>query len=732
MGEATLHLYAHTPNERGEWHLLADHLAGTATLARVFAEPLGPEAAELAYIAGLWHDLGKAHPQFQGYLASMANGTGRKGEGGDHKGAGTVAISAACQQAAFLVAGHHGGLHAGSDLKSRYAEWKAAPRVAEALHIARTRMPALAAPRSALPLPPWVSTREHREMFVRMLFSCLVDADFLDTERHFNAGTASQREGARTPDVGTLWAAMEHSQEALLARGAQQGGTVQAVRAEVYRHALQVAERTPAGFFRLTVPTGGGKTRTSLAFGLRHALAQGYRRVVVAVPFTTITEQTAGAYRDIFPEPGIVLEHHSAAESRDEPHDATGGGLWRRLAAENWDAPIVVTTTVQLFESLLGAQPGRCRKLHNLVGSVIVLDEAQTLPAHLLRPLIAVLQELVRAYQVSVVFCTATQPAFDVIPGLEPIRTATEIAPDPPRLFKALSRVHYTWPSQSKLGWGDVAGLIRAEPRALAIFNTRANALAVLDALGDPEALHLSTLLCGAHRRAVLAAVRERLARGAPVRLVATQVVEAGVDLDFPFVVRALAPLDAIVQAAGRCNREGRLAQRGRVVVVDLAEGGLPPGAYKVATQSASILLAGGDLDADDPATFRRFFSLFYGAIDPDRDRVQSLRAAQDYPEVARLSRLIDDDGESVVVRPPGHEEEVGRLLDEVRGGPARARQALRALQPYLVQVRTRQLQQHAASRLAQEIRPGLWEWLGTYHPVRGIEASRNMDPLFA
>ncbi len=725
-------LVAHTPNEDGQWHGLEDHLRGTARLAEEFGSALGPEAGGLAYRAGLWHDLGKAHPRFQRYLGEMAAGTGRRGTGGDHKGAGALYASGVCPPLAFLIAGHHGGLPAGSDVKARVSEWRAAEHVQEALAVARSALADLTAPPAPLPLPPFVKDEHQTELFLRLLFSCVVDADFLDTEAHFRGGTPDVRQPG-TAEIAALWERLSADQEQLLS-SADSTKQVNEVRASIYRHAVEVAATKSRGFFRLTVPTGGGKTRTVLGFGLRHAMRHGQRRVIVAEPFTTVTEQTADVYRSILGgDMRVVLEHHSGAGDEE----ATGEGpspdeVWRRLAAENWDVPVVVTTTVQLFESLLGNGTARCRKLHNVVNSVIVLDEAQTLPPRLLTPLLDVLRELVAHYRVSVVFCTATQPAFEAIPGAELIRDATEIAPDPPSLYRVLKRVRYRWSvaEDGPVPWAKVAEWMREEPQALAIVNTRKDALALLNVLDDPEALHLSTLLCLAHRRDVLRRIRVALKEKRPVRVIATQVVEAGVDLDFPLVLRAVGPLDSIVQAAGRCNREGELAE-GLVVVFEPSEGSSPPpGEYRVATSTARSLMAGGALDLDDPRVFERFFRQLYDLVDTDKPQVQAHRKAFDYPEVRKASRLIDDDQLPLVVRPPGYETQVGALLEELRWRPQGSRPLLRQLQPFLVQVRGREAEKFERGGLMREVRPelGVFEWLSGYHPVRGLEVGLEPD----
>lgn len=506
------------------------------------------------------------------------------------------------------------------------------------------------------------------------------------------------------------------------------------IRHEIYEACVQSASYPP-GIFSLTVPPGGGKTRSGMAFALKHALAHGLDRVIVAIPYTSIIEQTADVYQGIFGKMGI-LEHHSAVVTGQDTGDPLSyQEVWSRLASENWDAPIVVTTTVQLFESLFANRPSACRKLHNVARSVLILDEVQTLPPGLLAPILDVLQDLVEHYSVSIVLCTATQPALQDGPYLKGFKNIREIVSDPPRHFAALKqRVHYTLPSANETwGWERVAAEMWDTNQCLAIVNTKSDALRLLDALNDPMALHLSTFLCGAHRRDVLDEVRRRLKTGEPCRLIATQVVEAGVDLDFPLVLRAVGPLDRIVQAAGRCNREGRL-DTGRVVVFWPEEGKVPPGAYRIGTDTAISLLKRPQIDLHDPSLYRTYFELLYqafGNVGLDEKRIQHLRQGLDYPEVARQFRLIEDDTTAVVVRYKrlGSDRwEVDGLLGAIRQREETPRWALRQLQPYLVNVRTRLLQEYYKEGLLNEVTPGLWEWLGGYDLVRGLVVA-NRDP---
>ncbi len=547
-------LYAHTPAMKdGPWHDLGEHLRAVAEGAANNAEPFG--GAELARWAGLYHDIGKAGDSFQAYLRACHADPSRRHRTVDHKGAGALLALEAFEELAFLVQGHHGGLPDRGELLSKLKERTGDPETANAR--ARAGAAGLLPPPpdpGELACPSFVRDERSSEFFLRMLFSALVDADHADTGQHRNPDEHAERGG--TPTLQELANCLQAAQSGLTG---QRHDPVNAVRHEVYQACLQAAS-LPPGFFRLTVPTGGGKTRSGLAFALQHAILHRLRRVIVAVPYLTITDQTADVFRQVLGNDRAVLEHHSGTVRTDDSEGAaTPHATWRRLATEDWDAPVIVTTTVQFFESLFGSSPSVCRKLHRIAHSVVILDEVQTLPPPLLEPILDALRELVANYGVSVVLCTATQPNFNALPNFAALQDVREIAPDPPRLFATLRRVRYEWPKPGdRWSWEQVAEEIRGAAQALTIVNTKADALTLLDTLDDPDAFHLSTLLCGAHRRDVLAAIRRRLTLGGPCRVVSTQVVEAGVDLDFPLVLRAMGRLTA------SCRRRVAATERAR------------------------------------------------------------------------------------------------------------------------------------------------------------------------
>lgn len=581
-------IYAHSLEDapEPEWEPLAHHLRQVSETAGIFGRPFGAEI--LARIMGALHDIGKCSEPYQNYIRTPQQGDG-PARGPDHSTAGAKEAlrlyGVAGRLMAFGIAGHHGGLMDGRSLTERenktveaYRGWEdhAPP------------LPDLATLKAGVtrPRPNAIEPAFSGFFLARMLFSCLVDADFLETERFYAAAA-----GHSPPERGgRIDRRHRDAVRAYMARHRRDDTAVNQLRSRVLDHAVSKAGLEP-GLFTLTVPTGGGKTLTSLSFALDHAMTHGLERIIYVIPFTSIIEQTAEVFRTALGEDlaGAVLEHHSSfdwedrapASDGDREGEGASGLAKLRRDAENWDTPIVVTTAVQFFESLFAARTSRARKLHNLAKSVIVIDEAQSIPVHLLRPCMAAIDELAKNYGATVVLCTATQPALrtqdDALPrrregdpaeGLD-IPADRELAPDPEGLYTALRRVAVEW-RQQPIPDSAITARFAEQPQMLCIVNSRGHARALFDAIADqPGARHLTTLMCAKHRRAVLAGIRSDLAAGKPVRLVATSLIEAGVDVSFPEVWRAAAGLSNIAQAAGRCNRSGELAGLGRTVVFE-------------------------------------------------------------------------------------------------------------------------------------------------------------------
>jgi CRISPR-associated helicase Cas3/CRISPR-associated endonuclease Cas3-HD len=748
---------AHTPSKArpDHWHPLQEHALCVAEMAERFArEAFGEDLATWGRYLGLIHDLGKFSDEFQNYLAACyeaeRRGTSPPPAGSaPHKQAGAKAARQALGELGVYLAlplhGHHGGMLSPETTQGKVDERVTEEAVAALRARARSVHPLLdpvSPDPQALINAPFAQDVEGMEVFLRLLYSCLVDADGLDTEAHKDPATSALRSAAPDVPLAALRDTLRKRQEDDFANA--DDTAVNRVRRAVYADCQRAAD-LPPGVFTLTVPTGGGKTRSSLAFALEHAVRHCQQRVIYAIPYTSIIDQTTEVFRKVFKDlPAVVLEHHSAV---DPPVKGDDEGeeeeRWRRLAAENWSAPLIVTTTVQLFESLFSNRPAACRKLHHIARSVIVLDEVQTLPTTLLQPILAMLRTLVQYFGVTVVLCTATQPALTGRSGLlEGFERVTPIVPDPAPHFAALRRV--SWRVETEpWDWPRVAEeMRRLGPSALCVVNTRRQALDLLEALDpegtDPSVLHLSTLLCGWHRRQVLKVVRERLKKGDPILLASTQVIEAGIDLNAPAVLRAIGPLDRVIQAAGRCNREGlRPWQESPMVVFTPAEAASPRGIYKMALDYTHNLLAaaaarGEEIPFDDPefvtAYFARLFTDIQGEV--DQPRVQPDRHMLRYPEVAQKVRLIREDTVSVLVMNcPGAEEEAADILATAERIGGMTRRLWRRAQPLSVNLYRTDIEKDRAPvqyYFVRDDKPGLVVWRGTYDARLGIPLHRD------
>jgi CRISPR-associated endonuclease/helicase Cas3 len=708
--------FAHsgTPGDKSDWQSLADHLQAVAKLAAIFARPFGMERA--AATLGLFHDLGKYDSAFQ-----------RRLEGADirvdHSTAGAkllidLAAEAAQQGRAraedvfmaevlgYCVLGHHAGLpdketsepacfarRVGSFVDRLDPAWKSdfAFDLSELMPDSLMRT---------------IAGRERHSrdfdlsVVARMLFSCLVDADYKDTEAFY-----APLEG-RQPD--RHWPTLQAHLPEFVARFDKHmadlagAGELNRLRADILAHVRGKAVAAP-GLFTLTVPTGGGKTLASLGFALDHARLHGHSRIIYAIPFTSIIDQTAAIFRAVLGDEH-VLEHHSAIDEDEQAarRDRRARPTSRdrlKLAMEDWAAPVVVTTNVQFFESLFASRTSRARKLHNIANSVIILDEAQTIPRHLLKPCVRMLDSLAHLFGCTIVLCTATQPALGKVrpDGGEGFREGLdlegrELAPDPHGLAARLRRTRI-----ERVGHMDNAALIEAigrEARALVIVNSRRHALELYKAaqdLGLTGLVHLTTRQCAAHRRAILADVRARLEDGRPCRVIATSLIEAGVDVDFPRVWRAEAGLDSIIQAAGRCNREGKRAVEDSVVTV------FSTPEYKTPNEIAGLV---GDMgrmvdrheDLLSIAAIEDYFGEVYWRAGPKLlgsnivESFRTHRGATDFAfrAVAQQFRMIESRMEPVIVP---WDDKAKKAVDELSVEKIPSGIFSRKLQTYIVQV---------------------------------------------
>lgn len=672
-------------------HWLDEHLRDVAKLASEYATEFG--STEWAYITGLWHDLGKYNPEFQHYIGvkSGYNPNAHIEQAGkvNHSAAGALYAIQKHKTLglplAYLIAGHHAGLP--DWYKTDEADGRSLAEILQGTqHLAKALQVEIPDDilKATLPKTPPKGKPEEWALWVRMLFSSLVDADFLDTERFMQPDKFAQR--GQYPTLISLRDVFnQHMQN--FAKDAPPT-PVNQLRAQILQH-CRVASLKPSGVFSLTVPTGGGKTLSGMAFALEHAVKYNKKRIIYAIPYTSIIEQTANIYRSILGD--CVIEHHSNLDPSKE--DALS-----RLAAENWDAPVIVTTNVQLFESLFASRTSRCRKLHNLANSVIVLDEAQLLPPEFLNPILQVMKSLVEHYGVTFVLSTATQPAlqsiydtFDkpILKGFE-ANQVTEIIPDCAQLFADLERVEVSVPQDLNVerSWECLAEEILEHETVLVIVNTKKQA-AELCRLLPADTYYLSTNLCGEHRSEKLKEIRKKLKANQPLRIVSTQLIEAGVDISLPVVYRALAGLDSIAQAAGRCNREGLLAEKGKVVVF------VPPNNHKLKGQlglSASVSKSLLTLFTEQPlhhTHFKPYFEHFYTqSKSRDEQDIEGL-LCKDAPQLkiqfrtaAQRFRFIKEEGYAVFVT----YGEGAKLIEQLKKtGPYR--ELMRKLQRYTVTI---------------------------------------------
>ena len=666
-------MYLAHRSEDGREQTVLEHLQGTAALCREFAGRFG--AAEQGEMAGLAHDLGKYSRGFQRRLLE-------DGPAVDHATSGAMECWSRGQlPAAFAAAGHHGGIPDGgtqgdtldqSTLFGRKKRWEAGKLPDYAHWKKEITLPARAE------YPPFFGKDMVTDAFyTRMLYSCLVDADFLDTERFMQNGTVER-------DGGEPLSVLLEKLEAHIAPFWPPRTPLNESRCRVLSACLEGGNQDK-GLYTLTVPTGGGKTIASLAFALRHAVHHGMDRVVYVIPYTSIIEQNAAVFRDILGEENVV-EHHSGVVW-DGDKDLDPKGYRQALASENWDAPVIVTTAVQFFESLYSNKPSKCRKLHNLANSVLIFDEAQMLPGEHLRPCVSAIAQLVRNYGATAVLCTATQPAlndlFSEYTGELPIR---ELCPEPAALYAQLRRV--TFRDSGTVTFEELSEQLSGQSQVLCIVNSRKAARTLFDLLPPEGSYHLSTLMYPAHRRQILAEIRERLKAGLPCRVASTSLIEAGVDVDFPSVYREMTGLDSIVQAAGRCNREGKRAPEDSSVTV--FKGEWPEAlSFHIPIGAAEEALSGGR-DPGAPETIARYFRSWRNLVGENLDLCGVLDAFQrgisgclfPFRTVAESFQLIREATRTIYI-PIGEGEEYAARLREGE----RSRALLRKAGQYSVSV---------------------------------------------
>ena len=654
---------AHKDGEREQ--SIKEHLEGTAERAGEFAEKFGKK--EWGYCCGMLHDIGKYSEEFQRKIQEDTN------DRVDHATAGAQV----CKERggyysilSYCIAGHHAGLpdYGNTAMSSSLCgRWK--KRICD-YHAYKDEIKI-----PKLDTDPIVFSKD-RNMdfalgtFIRMLYSCLVDADFLDTESFMKNGDTGRNSGE---SMETLQNRLEkHISEWLKNTDID---TINGRRTEILKNCIKEGKQKE-GIFRLTVPTGGGKTLTSLAFALEHAVKNHKDRIIYVIPYTSIIEQNAQVFREILGEDNVLENHCNVDYESSEEFKPM------QLASENWDKPVVVTTNVQFFESLFANKSSKCRKLHNIANSVVILDEAQMLPMDYLKPCTAMLQELVEGYRTSIVLCTATQPTLDAF--FRENALIKELCPRMEEQFQFFQRVNYQ--NLGKIRWDDLLEKLKRENNALCIVNTKKAAQMIYKEIDGEGIYHLSTSMYPKHRKRVLKKIRERLKNNEKCIVISTSLVEAGVDLDFARVYRQIAGLDSMIQAAGRCNREGkRKLSDSMVYIFDLEE------SYPVQSQRQQMDVSKGILqdyaDIADLKAITDYFTRLYHYRGTSLDKKKIMDEFQkmecNFAKVAKEFRLIEENTRMIFIN---REPEADELLQELRiKGVTRER--MRKAGQYCIQV---------------------------------------------
>lgn len=684
-----MEFFAHK-NSNNEYQSVSDHLEGVAIRAAAFADCFGSK--EHGYLAGIAHDIGKYSEGFQKRL-----------EGGpkvDHSSAGALECAFVNQElVGMCVAGHHAGLpDFGNPKTDLPGDDTFIGRLKKAIPTRGKAYPGWLNSLPDTPPPPQFENNYALSLWVRMIYSCLVDADFLDTEAFMSDGKVKRGEydtieslRKKLSDYTSKWS--EAKTELNILRNQIREDCINAGKSE-------------KGLFSLTVPTGGGKTVSSLAFALEHALNHGMRRVIYVVPYTSIIEQNADVFREILGE-GNIVEHHSEAECLcDENLSESQKRIM--LATENWDAPVIVTTAVQFFESLFANKPSKCRKLHNIVNSVVVFDEAQNIPIGYLLPCMAAIGTLANHFGISALLCSATQPfVTDLLDQYAPNIPIREICGNVTEVFEKLDRVIYK--NAGLCSMEDLAEKLSREQQVLCIVNARKTAKELFAMIPESGSYHLSTLMTPDHRRRVLSEVKSRLRCGLPCRVVSTSLIEAGVDIDFPTVFRELAGVDSIVQAAGRCNREGKKDRLSSVVTVFELDQRIPP-MLKVNIGAAKESLRIEDGIGSTKTVERYFHSLrsLIGSENIDKtNAIGKLEKGSSgcllpFKTVANEFHLIGQDTKTVYVPT----EESKKWIEEIKNGYA-SRSTYRKAGRYAINIFEKHFTDLLKSGDIEELSPG-------------------------
>lgn len=728
VGEnALLHFYAHSENKLGQWHLLSKHLCETAQLAESFA--CLDKYKPLFRLAGLFHDFGKYQPDFQRYLKDG----GRRGSVPHAKWGAGYARKYKANEVSIVIDGHHKGLPdrvdwIGNTNEIYHGDQPGFDDVTSGFLKDTNFDEFVFTKLGKLPLGAF-----QRELFIRYLFSALTDSDWLSTEAHFDSEKSALRP-ARTLPIDFM---IDKLEDEFATKS--KVGEINELRNKARAEAVNKA-KLATGCYSLALPTGMGKTLTSLAWALRHAKRNCLKRIIIVLPYISIIDQTASELKRIFGEEWI-LEHHSSfneenGSNTDKNEDYSTEQKRKQLACENWDFPVIITTTVQFFESLFSNKPSKCRKVHNIAESVVIFDEIQTIPKEIVLPTLGMLNDVQAVMNTSFLFCTATQPAYEKRPGFDGITAITPLIESPGILYDKTRRVTYHLLEDlvplSFVRLQDA--VIEHNDAALVILNTKKDALEFFSLMksGDSwnASYHLSTAMCPHHRKATIRKIRDDLKAKRKILVVSTQLIEAGVDFDFPLVFRALAPLEAIIQSAGRCNREGLLNQYGRfgnVYLFLLEDARYPNRTYQACAGYAAEMLQGDIEQLYSHNVFEKYYaSVFNLYIDQTRQQaIIDARKAFNFETVNDSYRYLDDHSEGLFIY--GYNNESMELLHKLQDKMFLSRDDYRAMQPFTVQAYANFIYQNSED--IKTSHHGFKIWYGNYDSASGISiVAMNVD----
>ncbi|MBN1545233.1 MAG: CRISPR-associated helicase Cas3' [Syntrophaceae bacterium] len=715
-----MNYFAHSENDKNEKHLLSEHLLETAKLMERFS--YNRRYKKIFRLTGLLHDLGKYQPAFQNYLE---NG-GRRGSVPHASWGAGFARILGLLEASLTIDGHHKGLPDRSHWKedtdsfknNEVEGFKEVIRILKKdINLDDNDIKSLNTYRASNPV--------ERDVFVRYLFSALTDADWLDTEAHFQMGKREARRSLELP-IDIMIEKLEKE-----IKSKPKEGEVNSLRNWARDKVLEKVELPPA-FYSLALPTGIGKTLTSFAWALHHAKSNSLKRIVIVLPYINIIDQTAQILKNLFGQE-MVLEHHSSYNEEAEKDTAEKGDYTsldekKKLACENWDYPVIITTTVQFFESMFSNRSSKSRKIHNLAKSVVIFDEVQTLPKEVLLPTLDMLKGMQKIMETSFLFCTATQPAFEKRREFDGIEGIIPLIDDPKRLYALTRRVEYKL--LNELDGIQIEDLktevCKNNTSALAIFNTKKAALEFYETMKACDnwelKYHLSTSMCPKHRKNIIGNVREDLLNNKTILLVSTQLIEAGVDIDFPVVYRAMAPLEAVIQSAGRCNREGSLGELGgKTTLFNLEGSGMPDRTYGACAGYAEELIKDNLTRLND----HDFYSEYYAQIiklyvDVDKHKIIFARDNLDFKTVNDSYRIIRNATKSLFIY--NYSQESKTLFHSIQHKEYLSKADYRNMQPFVVQVYQPFINQNQVS--CKRTKSGMLVWYGNYDEYTGISTA--------